>query len=389
MDKILKYIEDKTKGETYKSHRFCFDSEFHLPSLTYEDPTEFNLVKDQSAETDDKLKESKNVRQLAVKLQGKPLFRYFLDGSRRVYKIDDIKFGDRLFPIVGGQIGVACCERQSPSTFSNALMQKHIVIALPSLAGSEGGSHSKLFFNNMVAEINKSSHLERFGIKFSEILTYVSNKNDNGKKEEYMDRGTAQIQDKMIECEQGLVVQLTQKNLLNEDNYLIKDGSLQYQSKSKGFTLENAQTRTNYRRVVGISKAFNPELSKSRNGKSNAANIANLPLYHRTPAAKYQDSRMGNVFFAIWYVRIREKKYTESPFAGILKIEKILVTDYEIENGIESTEVDQITANIINERSPVCYGNDQRWANHLYPVYLTEKYIKSLFLSDSHFLNLF
>lgn len=388
MNRILKYIENRTKGETYKSHRFCFDAEFHLPSLTYDETTEFNLIKDQSAETDDKIKESKNLVGLARELPT-PLFRYFLDGSRRIYKIDDIKLGDRLFPILGGQIGVACCERQNSSTFTKALMQKHFVIALPSLAGSEGGSRPELFFNHMMAEINKSDYLRNFGIEFSEVLTYNSNKNDNGKKEEYMDRGTAQIQDKMIRCEQELVAQLAQKNLLNEDNYLIKDGSLQYQnSKGKGFTLENAQTRSNYRRVVGVSKSFNPELSKSKNGKSNAANIANLPLYHRTPAAKYQTERSGNTYFAIWYVRIREKNYTESPFAGILKIEKILSAN-EADVGVESTEIDIITANIINERSPVCYGNDQRWANHLYPVYLTEKYIKSLFLSDFHFLNLF
>ncbi|MDR2126040.1 MAG: hypothetical protein LBP63_04335, partial [Prevotellaceae bacterium] len=97
----------------------------------------------------------------------------------------------------------------------------------------------------------------------------------------------------------------------------------------------------------------------------------------------------GEVCFAIWYVRIREKKYSSSPFAGVLKMEKILITDEEIENGLDSLEVDLITANIINERNPVCYGKDDRWANHLYPVYLTESYIKSQYLSDINFLNIF
>jgi hypothetical protein len=96
---------------------------------------------------------------------------------------------------------------------------------------------------------------------------------------------------------------------------------------------------------------------------------------------------VGNVHFAIWYVRIREKRHSASPFVGVLKIEKILITDDEIENGLDSQEVDLITANIINERNPVCYGKDDRWANHLYPVYLTETYIKSKYLSDINFLN--
>jgi predicted nuclease of restriction endonuclease-like (RecB) superfamily len=41
------------------------------------------------------------------------------------------------------------------------------------------------------------------------------------------------------------------------------------------------------------------------------------------------------------------------------------------------------------ERNPVCYGSDMRWANHLYPVYLTERYVKSHYLSTESFLHLF
>ena len=97
----------------------------------------------------------------------------------------------------------------------------------------------------------------------------------------------------------------------------------------------------------------------------------------------------GNVDFSVWFVRIRDTDYTGNPFAGILKLEKVLVTEDEIENGLETSEIDRITANIINERNPVCYGKDQRWANHLYPVFLTENFIKSKYLSDIHFINLF
>ena len=67
----------------------------------------------------------------------------------------------------------------------------------------------------------------------------------------------------------------------------------------------------------------------------------------------------------------------------------MLMTGSEAENGLESDEIDMITANIINERNPVCYGNDARWANHLYPVYMTECYCKSRFKSDISFINLF
>jgi hypothetical protein len=114
-----------------------------------------------------------------------------------------------------------------------------------------------------------------------------------------------------------------------------------------------------------------------------------LPLFNRTPAFKYTTERTPNVYFSVWYLRIREACKTSGPFDGVLKIEKILVSENEQERGLSSDEIDLISANLINERNPTCYGADRRWANHLYPVYLTEKFIKSKYLSELYFLNLF
>lgn len=202
------------------------------------------------------------------------------------------------------------------------------------------------------------------------------------------------IQDEMIDTEKKIVATLATKNLLNESSYLLKDGSLQYKPMQTGEYKELTKIKNNYRRVVGVSKLFNPELFRDRSNKSNAAAIANLPTYHRTPAYMFQhditkQSYLGDYKFSIWYVRIRDAKQTEGPFAGIVKVEKILITEKENEEGLDSDLIDIITANIINERNPVCYGKDSRWANHLYPIYLTEQFLKSKFLSDLHFLNLF
>ena len=38
-----------------------------------------------------------------------PLINYFLDGSRHVFKVDDIAYSKQVFPVVAGQIGVGCC----------------------------------------------------------------------------------------------------------------------------------------------------------------------------------------------------------------------------------------------------------------------------------------
>ncbi len=50
------------------------------------------------------------------------------------------------------------------------------------------------------------------------------------------------------------------------------------------------------------------------------------------------------------------------------KVEKILISDEELEKGFDSDEIDIISANIINERNPTCYGSDIRWANHLFSI---------------------
>ena len=392
MGNILTLLEDATNGICYKSYRYCADDEIKVPTINYDKSPSFTIMKDRYGETDTRLKTTKDLSKFANKLaMQEPLFRYFLDGSRRTYKVDDFEINRRVFPIIAGQINVACCERQSSSKFKCKELQSNLVISLPSEANQVG--NSDLFFNNLMDKINNISRVKRTGIPFSKILAYSSKKN-NTEKNNYENLGIAMIQDEMIEGEKKIVAHLTAKKLLHEDRYLLKDGSLQYKPMKTGDYKELSKIKNNYRRVIGVSKMFNPELCKDRKGKSNAASIAKLKLYHRTPAYMFQHSIekqafLGDFKYSIWYVRIRDAKYTESPFSGIIKIEKILITEDEIEKGLASDLVDVITANIINERNPVCYGKDKRWANHLYPIYLTEQFLKSKYLSDLHFLNLF
>lgn len=397
MGNILSLLENATNGNCYKSYKYCADTEITIPTITYDETQSLIILKDRYGETDTTLTKTKNLRDFASKISNeRPLFTYFLDGSRRTYKVDDIEINRRIFPIMAGQIGVACCERQSPGRFKCKEIENSLVIALPSEANPEI-KNGNLFFNNLVTKINNVDRIKKTGVKFSKLLSYPSKKMDileDAENKKYEHLGIAMIQDEMIDSEKKIVSTLTAKNLLNEENYLMKDGSLQYKPMQTGDYKELTKIKNNYRRVVGISKSFNPELFRDRSNKSNAAAIANLPLYHRTPAFMFQhdlekQSYLGDYKFSIWYVRIREASRTDSPFAGIVKVEKILITDKETEEGLDSALIDIITANIINERNPVCYGKDKRWANHLYPVYLTEQFLKSKYLSDLHFLNLF
>lgn len=61
-------------------------------------------------------KQSINLRPLADQLQevGElPLLKYFLDGSRHAFKVDDIAYNKHVFPVVAGQIGIGCCKREN------------------------------------------------------------------------------------------------------------------------------------------------------------------------------------------------------------------------------------------------------------------------------------
>lgn len=379
-DKLSTFIADETSGDSFKTYKYCFEK-IDVPTLVYDDSQDISFKK--YGETD-QFKGYKELESKA-KLYSKhpPLFRFFLDGSRRTYKVDDIAYNNRIYPVIAGQIGVGCCERHSPNYVNAKKTHRCNVIALPDCADKDG--KGDLFFNNLTKKINKQQSLIRNGISISKILSYA----DIDDSSKYEDKGIAKIQDEMIDDEKNIVIELVKEKALNEDAYLMKDGSLEYASIKTNDPRDLSTIKNNYRRVVGVSKSFNPERCQDERGKSNATRIANLPLYNRTAVYEYVSSRTGDIKFGIWYIRIRDASYSHSPFAGIIKVQKIMVTDNEYENGLDSAEIDAISANLINERNPVCYGSDKRWANHLYPIYLTERFIKSQYLSDNYFLNLF
>lgn len=388
--KIVRFIADETQGECFTSFKYCYD-ENNTPSINYNDQEkEYINLKDYAEDVHNP--QPRDMRSRAEILrQGPPLFKYFLDGSRRVYKVDDIQYGKKVFPIVSGQISVACCAREMNDdntyrSFWHVMEQSYPVLCLPVSANSEGIDNS-VFFRNLRDKINELPQLKAANISIEKVLYYLTKIEGN---ETLENKGIARIQDEMIDCEKRIVAYLMGKRLLNQDNYLIKDGSIQYKPMKTGDFKELSRIRNNYRHVIGVSKKFNPNLMKDNKDQSSAGAIAKLKLYHRTPAFLWQPGdEWGNVNFAIWYVRLRAIDKTSSPYAGIVKVEKMLMTGHEAEYGLSTDEIDTITAHLINERNPVCYGNDARWANHLYPVYMTECYCKSRFKSDYYFLNLF
>lgn len=389
MAKIMEIIAKETKGKSYHTYKYSYDS-IGLPSIDYDDdPNKIMKWKD-SAETGSP-KRPIDLKPLADQLQEigePPLLKYFLDGSRHVFKVDDIAYNKQVFPVVAGQIGIGCCKREDKHMYKERFYRE-LVLALPDKANADGWNDTA-YFASKVAKINESEELKRLGLRFSAILPYSTAK--AGIIDSKLDTlAVAAVQDYMVEAEKRMVAELVKDKRLGQDAYLLKDGSLEYKVMKTG--REDLRTlqkiKHNYSWVIGVSKSFNPESCLDHTGKPNSNYIADLPVYHRTPVARYENREfLGDVQFGVWYIRLRDKKRTQTPFDGVLKVEKIMM-DEEVETGIDSDIVDLISANIINERNPTCYGTDRRWANHLYPVFLTESYVKSKYISTEMFLHLF
>ncbi len=388
MPKIMEIIEKETKGKSYHTYKYSYDS-IGVPSIEYDDdPNKIMKWKD-SGESESP-KKSIDLKPYADQLQAMgetSLFKYFLDGSRHVFKVDDIAYNKQVYPVVAGQIGIGCCKRVNKRMYSDRFYRE-LVLALPKEADADGWDQA--YFSAITKKLNESEELQRLKLEFSAILPYSHSKaSSHDKKIDNI--AISVIQDYMVEAEKRMVAEMAKERLLGQDAYLLKDGSLEYPKMSTGkIELRSLQKiKHNYNWVVGVSKSFNPELCLDHTGKTNANYIADLPLYHRTPVARYSSSRVGDdVEFGVWYIRLRDKRRTKTPFDGVVKVEKIIM-DEDIQTGLKTDEVDLISANIINERNPTCYGTDRRWANHLYPVFLTESYVKSKYISTEMFLHLF
>lgn len=394
MGKILDFIDKEGEGRyyCYKTKKFSLDDPAP-ETLDYDDRPATSTSGKSIAESDLRRVETIPLGDKINKLAAKPLFYYFLDGSRHVYKVDDIAVGNGIYPFLAGQIIVGCCQRPSRDIFKKCLLTRKIVLSLPENFNWDEDKEAdfcRSYCDKINEELYKNEFVKNHGIKIDKILLYKT----DGNKEITQDRngfknsGTAKIQSEMTDEEQMMVRELCSRNLLDNEHYLIKDGSLEYNPSFTNLSqTEWNLLRSNYKHVVGVSKMFNPDLLKDLNGHKLSKTIANLKPFERTKVYRYQANKdYKESEFAIWYVRLRKSDYRETHFSDVVKCEMVLE---EPGASIDTDLVNIISANIIREAFPVCYGKDSRWANHLYPVFLTETYCKSNYLGQDILLNLF
>lgn len=328
--------------------------------------------------------------ELITKRLGKSPIKYFLDGSRHVYKVGDILINGVVYPVVVGQIVIACCKRENRKM--RYYDMKHpvapqFVMSLPDTFCYDRHL-GKNFFTKKCEEVNKELRgrhegKDGFLLQFSDFIPYDTSGDKEQGRNKYLSRAIAKVQNHMTDCEREKVKDLCMSHVLNEDDsWLIKDGSLEYKRDMTNRTddsLNKALYDNNMRSVLGVSKGFNAELLIDIEPKIGKI-IAELPVHGRTNAYFYTHESHK---YCVWYLRLRDTVNRTHQMSDIIKVEFILMGN-EIPS---STKINVISAHLINESYPVCFGHDARWANHIYPVYITEQFAKSKYINDSLIIN--
>jgi hypothetical protein len=334
MGRVLEYIQRSGNGkfQCYKTKKLSLDTNDNdTITYNYDDKTVVQTTKSVFAETDRSRQGTVSVRSM---LSGNnvppPIFRYFLDGSRHTYKVDDIAIGKKIFPIVAGQIIVGCCERKDRDTFKKYNLRSKIVLSMPDDFDDDDGGENfcRSYCEKLNEEIVKVPFIKERNITIEKLLLYKTDGNTGDKeKDNYKNSAVAIIQNEMVDNEQLLVAQLCKDNRLNDESWLIKDGSLEYNPSFSNLGFDVVQwnnLRVNYQRVVGVSKQFDPELLPDYEGNRLSQTIANLKPFERTKVYRYESQHKGgSAFYAVWYLRLRN-----SDFRAAIQGEKKIKNKY-------------------------------------------------------------
>ncbi|OPX45749.1 hypothetical protein CLHUN_06870 [Ruminiclostridium hungatei] len=365
----LNEIFYRRKITLYHNENLDLDHYYQEP---YQDQGDEIKEMDEPYETD-KLRKKRRIN-LNFEDRQYSSFSYFMDGSRRTYKIGDMVLNGReIFPVVVAQVRAGCTERnQSRKIQSHQAVYRKNLLLLSSRM-------NEVDFEEIRQRIIKTEVARNLNL---EVVQY---KFDHQKDNVPVNAAIAKANTIMHSMEIDILESMVHSGALEPDQMLIVDGPLQFIRQDTG----KPDFADLFYNVVGVSKSFDPMLPTSgkarRGGTQIGAELLKLEHGERTPVFLKINSRGRK--FGCWYLRIRPKDRVSNPLEGIVKLEKMALV--EDEEGLHSSVVDNISLSILNEGSPTCYGRDERWSSHLYPVYLTEALIKSSFESDLVFINNF
>lgn len=367
----LKNIFDKCGVALYQNESLDLDHYYQEP---YQDEGDEIKAIGKPFETND----SNKIRKYDLFAEDRTFsnFSFFMDGSRRTYKIGDIVIdgGKKIYPVVIAQIRAGCTERDGAKKLHShqTILRKNLLLLSDKI--------------NTVDFREIQQRLMRTAVAKEMFLEVVSYRFESEKHNIPVNAAIAKANSMMHDMEIEILSNMVKSGSLDTDRMLVVDGPLQFLRQDTG----KPEFSDLFYNVIGVSKSFNPMLPASgkskRGGTQIGAELLKLEYGERIPVFMKENDRGRR--FGVWYLRIRPKNRVSNPLEGIIKIEKMALEDY-YDSGIPTDIIDTISLSLLNECLPTCYGRDERWASHLYPVYLTETLIKSTFESDLVFINNF
>lgn len=367
----LSQIFDKRKITLYHNESLDLDHYYQEP---YQD--EDDEIKEMGVpfETD----QSKKKRSIDLANEDRTYsgFSFFMDGSRRTYKIGDVVLeGKKIFPVVVAQVRAGCTERDNQKKLHSfgGIRRKNLLLL--------SDKTNDVDFAEIRQRILKTRTAQELN------LDVVKYRFDPAKDNVPVNAAIAKANSIMHDLEIEILGDMVTSGKLKPDHMLVVDGPLQFIRQDTG----KPEFADLFYNVAGVSKSFDPMLptsSKARRGGTQiGTELLKLDYGERTPVFLKENSRHRK--YGCWYLRIRPKNRVSNPLEGIIKVEKMANPDDLDRDGLDTSVVDTISLSLINEGAPTCYGRDNRWASHLYPVYLTETLVKSAFESDLVFINNF
>jgi len=289
------------------------------------------------------------------------LFRHFIDGSVQTYVLGTGIEQDRNFPIVSAQIGAAALHRKENGLMCKAIVKQKILLLLP----------FKLISDRTRDKIINTANQSADGRL--EILDTTAKDDDLGEMNEIEDptsRATVMAKSQMRALEREIANEVCKDS---EESFII-DGTIRAGSFGWGQAVPKSS--------VAISKSFTQRpvfevFGKEVQMRNLPRLLAGLKYENRTPA--FFTSK-GKVIF--WYLRMRAQGQVDYPLMGVIKVEIPAKTPGE---KIASEIIDQISSCLLAERTVAPHGADSRWHAHLYPVFVTEQYLKNIFYTRETF----
>lgn len=307
----LKNIFDKCGVALYQNESLDLDHYYQEP---YQDEGDEIKVIGEPFETD----KSKKIRPYDLFAEDRTFsnFSFFMDGSRRTYKIGDIVIdgGKKIYPVVIAQIRAGCTERDGAKKLHShqTILRKNLLLLSDKI--------------NTVDFKEIQQRLMRTAVAKEMFLEVVSYRFESEKHNIPVNAAIAKANSMMHDMEIEILSNMVKSGSLDTDRMLIVDGPLQFLRQDTG----KAEFSDLFYNVIGVSKSFNPMLPASgkskRGGTQIGAELLKLEYGERTPVFMKENDRGRR--FGVWYLRIRPKNRVSNPLEGIIKIEKMALEDY-------------------------------------------------------------